>query len=154
MLQLLHSAISPNLRSDKQKKDLIAYNNKLKKYENEIVDGVLNKFPDLQKQPKTGVERVSVLRERMTQEQRENYWKLCINFLMSSSQFETFVNTNKLTRKLLEIGLKNAHEKDIAKLVYTLFNEFKLQLPSNLQEQMVSMFGMEVIKTIKVSHQK
>ena len=34
---------------------------------------------------------------------------LCINFLMSSSEFKTFVNTNNLRRKLLQIGKDNAH---------------------------------------------
>ena len=108
---------------------------------------MLKKIPDLQKKAMTGAERMSASRERMTQEQRvivkrENDWKLCINFLMSSSEFETFVKTNKLTRKLLEIGFKNAHEKYIAKLVFTVFNEFKLKIEGNLQDQMRSMFGM------------
>ena len=75
---------------------------------------------------------------------------------MSSSQFETFVKNNKLESKLRQIAviaIKNAHEKDIAKLVFTVFNEFKLQLPNDLQKQMESMFGMVIKKTIKVSHQ-
>ena len=76
--------------------------------------------------------------------------KLCINFLMSCSKFKTFVNTNNL---IFEIGKHNAHEKDIGKLVFTIFEEFKLQLPNDLQNQMESMFEMKMIKTIKVSHQ-
>ena len=52
--------------------------------------------------------------------------KLCINVLMSSSELKTFVKTNKLIKKLLEIGTQklmkdNTHEKDIAVLVFTLF---------------------------------
>ena len=96
----------------------------------------------------TSAERKKASREWMKQEQRENDWKLCIIFLMSSSQFETFVNTNKLTRKLLEIGFKNAHEKDIAKLVFTVFHEFKSDIAVNLQEQMRSMLK------VKFSYQK
>ena len=65
------SAFCPKLRSDKQKTDLKAYNNKLNKFEKKIVDGLLKNFPDLQKKPKTGAERVSASREWMTQEQRE-----------------------------------------------------------------------------------
>ena len=84
---------------------------------------------------------MSALREQMTQEQREKAnklsqermelhrkvidWKLCINFLMSSSQFETFVKNNQLESKLHEIAviaINNAHEKDIEKLVFTVFN--------------------------------
>ena len=62
-------------------------------------------------------------------------------------------NTNNLRNKLFEIGKQNADEKDIAKLLFTLFEKFKLQLENNLQKQIESMFGMEMIKTIKVSHQ-
>ena len=77
---------------------------------------------------------------------------------MSSSEFKTFVKTNKLTKKLLEIGTQklmkdNAHDKDIAVLVFTLFKEFKLQLPNYLQNQIESMFEMKMIQAIKVSHQ-
>ena len=46
----------------------------------------------------------------------------------------------------------NAHERYVAVLVFTLFKEFKLQLPNYLQDQMESMFEMETIKKIKVSH--
>ena len=66
------SAICPILRSDKQKKDLMAYNNKLKKFEKEIVDGVLKKFPDLQKKPKTGAERVELHRIAQSEAEKED----------------------------------------------------------------------------------
>ena len=79
------SNILSNLRTKKQKTDLKAYNNKLNKFGKDIVEGVLKKCPDLQKKAMIGAERISALRERMTQEQRKNDWKLCINFLMSSS---------------------------------------------------------------------
>ena len=60
------------------------------------------------------------------------------------------MDTNKLTRKLLEIGFKNAHEKDIAKLVFTVFNEFKLNIEGNLKEQMRSMFGFLIKKKLSL----
>ena len=116
---------------------------------------------------------MSALREQMTQEQREKAnklsqermelhrkvldWKLCINFLMSSSQFETFVKNNKLESKLHQIAViavKNAHEKDIAKLVFTVFHEFKSDIAVNLQEQMRSMFVFSIKKEVKFSYQK
>jgi len=91
---------------------------------------------------------MSALREQMTQEQREKAnklsqermelhrkvidWKLCINFLMSSSHFETFVKTKKLESKLHEIAVKYAEEKDIAKLIFTVFQEFKSHIAVNL----------------------
>ena len=100
----------------------------------------------------------------MTQEQREKAnklsqesmelhrkvidWKLCITFLISSSQLETFVKSNQLEIKLHKIAIKIAHEKDIAKLVFTVFNEFKLQLPNDLQKQMESIFGMLIKKKL------
>ena len=59
---------------------------------------------------------------------------------MSSSYFETFVEPNKLESKLHEIAVKYADEKDIAKLVFTVFQEFKSHIAVNLQEQMSSMF--------------
>ena len=65
------SAIRPNLRSDKQNKDLKAYNKKLQKFGKEIVDGVMKKFAHSKTKPKTGAERMSALRKGMTQEQRE-----------------------------------------------------------------------------------
>ena len=64
------------------------------------------------------------------------------------------MNTNKLKSKLCEIGFKNAHEKDIAKLVFTVFNEFKLTIEGNLKEQMRSIFGMLIKKELKFSYQK
>ncbi len=88
----------------------------------------------------TGAEQKKASRERMTQEQRKNDWELYINFLMSRSHFETFVKTNKLESKLHEIAVKYADEKDIAKLVFTVFQEFKSHIVVNLQEQMSSMF--------------
>ena len=68
---------------------------------------------------------------------------------MSSSEFKTFVNTNNLRRKLLQIGKDNAHEEDIGKLVFTIFKEFKLQLPNDLQIQIESIFGM-LIKNLNL----
>ena len=90
----------------------------------------------------------------MTQEQRENDWELYINFLMSSSHFETFVKTNKLESKLHEIAVKYADEKDIAKLVFTVFDEFISDIAVNLQEQMRSMFVFLIEKEVKFSYQK
>ena len=49
-----------------------------------------------------------------------------------------------------EISWKNTHEKYIAKLVFTVFNEFKLQLPNDLQNQMESMFGMLIKKNLNL----
>ena len=56
--------------------------------------------------------------------------------------------------KLLEIGRKNAHEKYIAKLVFTVFHEFKSDIAVNLQEQMRSMFVFLIEKEVKFSYQK
>ena len=57
------SDIVPNLRTKKQNTDLKKYNNKLNKFGKDIVEGVLKKYPDLQKKAMTGAERISVLRE-------------------------------------------------------------------------------------------
>ena len=102
----------------------------------------------------TGAERKKASRERMTQEQSKNDWELCINFLMASSHFENFVKTNKLQSKLHEIALKYGDEKDIAKLVFTVFHEFKSDIAVNLQEQMRSMFLFWKEKQVKFSYQK
>ena len=93
-------------------------------------------------------------RERMTQEQRKNDWELSINFLMSSSHFETFVKTNKLESKLHEIAVKYADGKDIAKVVFTVFHEFISDIAVNLQEQIRSMFVFSIEKEVKFSYQK
>jgi len=82
----------------------------------------------------------------MAQEHWENDSELYINFLMSSSHFETFVKTNKLESKLHEIAVKYADEKDIAKLVFTVFDEFISDIGVNLQEQMRSMFVFSIEK--------
>ena len=73
---------------------------------------------------------------------------------MSSSHFETFVKTNKLQSKLHEIAVKYADEKDIAKLVFTVFDEFISDIEVNLQEQMRSMFVFSIEKEVKFSYQK
>ena len=86
----------------------------------------------------TGAERTKASREWMTQEQRKNDWELCINFLMASSHFENFVKTKKLQSKLHEIALKYGDEKDIAKLVFTVFHYFKSDIAVNIQVQMRS----------------
>merc|ERR1712105_473408 len=106
------------------------------------------------KKAMTGAEQKKASRERMTQEQRKNDWELYINFLMSSSHFETFLKTNKLESKLHEIAVKYADEKYIAKLVFTLFDEFISDIGVNLQEQMRSMFVFSIEKEVKFSYQK
>ena len=50
------------------------------------------------------------------------------------------MKTNKLQSKLHEIALKHGDEKDIAKLVFTVFDEFKSDIAVNLQEQIRSTF--------------
>ena len=80
-------------------------------------------------------------------------WKLCIQFLMSSSQLETFVKNNQLESKLREIAViavNNAHEKDITKLVFTVFHEFNSDIAVNLQEQMRSMFVFSIKKKLSL----
>ena len=110
--------IVPKLRTNKEKKDLKASYKTLNKFWKGIVEGVLNFFsPELQKETMTGAERTKASREQ------KNYWELCINFIMASSHFENFVKTNKLQSKLHEIALKYGVYKDIAKMVFTVFQE-------------------------------
>ena len=88
----------------------------------------------------TGAEMKKASRERLTQQERINDWELCINFLMASSQFENFVKTNKLQSQLHEIAVKYGDEKDIAKLVFNVFDEFRSNIPVYLQDEIRSMF--------------
>ncbi len=145
------SDILSNLRTKKQNTDLKACNYKLNKFGKDIVEAVLKKCPDIQKKAMTGAERQKKSRERMHKRIRE---RMYINFLMSSSHFETFVKTNKLESKLHGIAVKYADEKDIAKLVFTIFHEFISDIAVNLQEQMRSMFMFSIEKEVKFSYQK
>ena len=80
----------------------------------------------------TGADRKKAFRERLTK--RMNDWDLCINFLMASSQFKNFVKNNKLESQLQEIAIKKGDEKDIAKLVFNVFDEFRSNILVNLQD--------------------
>ena len=57
----------------------------MKKFGKDVIEGLLKKYPELQKQAMTGAERMKASRERLTQQERINDWELCINFLMASS---------------------------------------------------------------------
>ena len=49
--------IVPNLRSKTQEQELRACYKKLKFYPSYVIEGLLKKYPELQKQPMTGAER-------------------------------------------------------------------------------------------------
>ena len=57
-------------RNADENNQLRQYNSKLKKIESNIIQDLLKKFPELRKQTKTGAQRISALRSRQDEQQK------------------------------------------------------------------------------------
>merc|ERR1712115_275632 len=92
----------------------------------------VKKFLCIKKEAVTCAKEKKASREWMTKHQRKNYWELCIYFLLESQHFGNFVKTNKKESKLHVVAANYRHEKDIAKLEFTLFHYYISDIAVNL----------------------